>query len=250
MVKNNTVVENYEGSVNFAYSKLRGTESQSSCSSRSGSLSVERDADSEDESLAAPKKKQDRRLSRAKRTNNKEQVSQCSPDLSVRLKSTRIPFKRESSSASESRKQFASIKDGDVTEEEDWTNSSPLKDSESASVTTSASEGSDPNNSGSGCIRLTLSQPKKRDDKPASPPGPVRASDLPLRKGPSQTSLNSAQQRTTSPRRRLVTRNERDMLRAVTTKRPREAATHSIPNIKKGKENTPAIETHIKVLYI
>lgn len=252
MVKDDRVLEEYKDNVEFAYSKFLGAESQSSCSSRSGSLSVERDADSEEESFSGPKKKQDRRVSRAKRTIIKSENSQSSQYLSLSPKSD--PTKHESSSASESGKHGIGIKDGEETEEEDWTSSSPSKDLASAPVSSLGSDCSLPSNSSSGSVptRLRLFPPKKDDDK--STPEPVLASDLPFRNTFPQTPVDNMQQRTSKPRKRFMSRNERDMLKAAqkaaANERRREAAAQPIPNITKGKENTPAIATHIKVLYI
>ena len=244
MVKDDRILEEYKDNVEFDYSKLLGAESQSSCSSRSGSLSVERDADSEDESFSGPKKKQDRRVSRVKR-------SIINQDLRLKSHSN----KHESSSASESDKHVIRIEDGEETEEEDWTSSSPSKDLESAPVSSLVSECSLSSNSGSGSggTRLKLSQPKNHDDEPTPKPAP--ASDLQFRKTFPQTPVDSMQQPTSKPRKRFMSRNERDMLKkaaqnAAANDRRREAAAQSIPNITKGKENTPAIATHIKVLYI
>ena len=257
-------LEECKGSVDLAVSKLLDSEYQSSSSSRRGSSSVEREPDSDDDSYSGPNKKQDRRLSRAKRTTPIDKDQQSSKYLSVRLKGPHLPLTQESSSASESHKiPIIEVKDGDETEEEDWLNKSPCKDSESASVSTSASEYSIASNPRSGGVRLKLSLPKKRDENnhplAAGPP-----SDLSLRNEPVKVPTNTTQQRTFSPKKRLMSRNQRDMMKktaqkAAAKERKRETAAarvpnqqngHLLPTTKKGKENTPAIETHIKVLYI
>lgn len=256
-------LEECNGSVDLAVSKFLDSESQSSSSSRRGSSSVEREPDSDDDSFSGPKKKQDRRLSRAKRTAAVDKVQQSSKDLPVRIKSPHLAPTNEVLSISELDDKPTVVKDEDETEEEDWLNSSPRKDSESASVSTSASEYSIASNPRSGGTRLILTQPKKRDEnnfsRAASP-----SSDLPLRSDPVSIPTGNAQQRDISPRKRLMTRNQRDMMqkkaqKAAAKERKREAAAvrgnHQysgppIPTAKKGKENTPVIETRIKVLYI
>lgn len=247
-------LEECKGNVDNAYWKLLDTESQSSCSSRSGSLSVERDADSEDESLLGPKKKQDRGLSRVKRVGLNEKGSQSDQLLSVPRKIPHIPPKHASFSASKSHHTTSLTEDAYETEEEHWVDGSLYKDSESASVSTSASDHSVSSGQRSNGPRLKLSQPKKREDKPAAPES-VPARDLPFRSHPSQQSVKGPHQRLQGHGKRLYSKNQINMMKKATQKtaakeRRREAAAESLSNPRKGKENTPAIETHIKVLYI
>lgn len=256
-------LEECKGSVDLAVSRFLDSEFQSSSSSRRGSSSVEREPDSDDDSFSGPKKKQDRRLSHAKRTSATDNVQRSGKYLTVRLKSPRLPSTKETLSASDSYNKPTAIKDEDETEEEDWLNSSPRKDSESASVSTSASEYSIASNPRSSGIRLKLSQPKKRDGNNVPwAAGPT--SEFPLRSDPVNIPTGNVEQRDTSPKKRLISRNQRDMMqkkaqKAAAKERKREAAaargTHHyngppIPTARKGKENTPVIETHIKVLYI
>jgi len=257
-------LEDCKGSVDLAVSKFLDSDFQSSSSSRRGSSSVEREPDSDDDSFSGPKKKQDRRLSRAKRATATDHVQPPSKDLTVRLKSDRLPSTKDILSVSDSHDKPTAAEDEDETEEEDWLNSSPRKDSESASVSTSASEYSIASNPRSGGTRLfKLSQPKKRDEN-NFPWAAGPTSDLPLRSDPVNIPTGNAQQRDVSPRKRLISRNQRDMMqkkaqKAAAKERKREAAaargTHQyngppIPTTKKGKENAPVIETRIKVLYI
>ena len=257
-------IEEFKGNVDLAVSKLLDDEEQSSSSSRHGSSSVEREPDSDDESYSGPNKKQDRRLSRAKRAIPIKKGQQSSKCRTIRSESPHLVLKQESSSSSDSQSIIVQVKDADETEEEDWLNNSPYKDSESASVSTSASEYSVSGNPHLGGVRLKLSQPKKREEFSPVPLSPPRATgpttDLPLRSYQSTFSTETTQQRAAGPKKRLMSRNQRDMMRKATQKnaakeRKREAAAgrvsgHFIPSIKKEKENTPVLETHIKVLYI
>ncbi|KAF4555570.1 OTU-like cysteine protease-like protein 2 [Elsinoe fawcettii] len=59
-----------KGDLNAAYAKLADSEDGGSASSAQESSSIEREADSDDESLHAPNKKQDRRMSRSSRQRN------------------------------------------------------------------------------------------------------------------------------------------------------------------------------------
>ena len=257
-------LEEFKGDVNLVVSKFLDGEITSSSSSRRGSSSVERDQDPVDEEeFTGPKKKQDRRLSRAKRAV-KDKDESSNQYLSVRLKSPILPSTQESSTSNTSSNPIE-IKDADETEEEDWLNNSPYKDSESASVSTSASEYSLASQPRTGAIRLRLTQPKKMDDKLASPASsPTKTS--PARDVRSQEVVSNAGQRPPHPRRRLVSRNKLNMEKKAEQKlgakeRKRETAASRVadnqpgsffPTAKTGRENSPAFQAlgGIKVLYI
>ena len=255
-------LEECNGSVHQAVSQLIENQSQSSASSRRGSSSVERDHDSDEDEFSGPKKKQDRRLSRVKRAI-KDEENPSNHYLSVRLKSPLLPSTQESVSTSDTSSNATDIKDGDDTEEEDWRNNPPFKDSESASVSTSASEYSAPSKPRSGGVRLKLSQPKKRDED-VKPPVSSPTQRSPARTMGSNEVVTKPNQHLAVPKRRLVSRNQLDGLRKATQKaaakeRKREVAAERVanqqpgsffPTTLKGKADTPAIENHIKVLYI
>ena len=255
-------LEECKGNVDLAASKLIDSSSQSSASSRRGSSSVERDHDSDEEVYTGPNKKQDRRLSRAKRTL-KAKDGQSNQYLTVRLKSPLLPSTQEFSSTSETQSHPVDTKDDDETEEEDWQNISPYKDSESASISTSASDYSLPSNPRSGGVRLKLTQPKKPDET-LEPPARSPIKQFPAREVHTTEPVLKESQSLSKPKRRLVSRNQLDMVKkaaqkAAAKERKREIAadrvtshhpTSLFPTNKKGKENSPAIETHIKVLYI
>lgn len=259
-------LEDCKGSVDLAISKLLDSPCQSSASSRRGSSSVERDHDSDEENYTGPKKKQDRRLSRAKRTIRvKNEVKDEKPNqyLSVRLKSPMLPSGQESSSTCETQSSPVDIKDGDETEEEDWRNMSPYKDSESASISTSASDYSLPSNPCSGGVRLKLTQPKKTDERPL-PPATNPAKQPLAREVHTPEPVPQAGPNLLKPKRRLLSRNQLDMekkaaQKSVAKERKREIAADRVanqqtlscyPTTNSGKGNAPAIENHIKVLYI
>ena len=259
-------LEDCKGSIDLAVSKLLDSPCQSSASSRRGSSSVERDHDSDEDNYTGPKKKQDRRLSRAKRTTrvkNEVKNEKSNQYLSVRLKSPMLPSSQESSSTSETQSIPANIKDGDETEEEDWRNISPYKDSESASISTSASEYSLPSNPRSGGVRLKLTQPKKTGERPLSPASsPVEPPTV--REVHSPEPVLEAGTKLLKPKRRLLSRNQFEMAKKAAQKsaakeRKREIAADRVanqqslscyPTTNSGKGNAPAIENHIKVLYI
>ena len=252
-------LEDCKGDVDLAVSQLLDNQSESSASSRCGSSSVERDHD--DEEYSGPKKKQDRRLSRAKRSV-KAADDASKQNLSIRTKSPLLSSTQESLT-SEAASSTADNEDGDETEEEDWSNISPFKDSETASVSTSASEYSITSNPRAGGIRLKLTQPRNPDQTagpeaghPAKQPAACQTEDEEI--------VPEVKQHLVVPRKRLLTRNQLDTLKktaqkAAAKERKREIAAQRIahkqpgsflPKNLKGRENTPAIENHIKVLYI
>ena len=237
-------LQDYKGNVDNAVSSLMPESSQSS----GGSSSIERDADSDEEMEQKPTKKQNRRPSRPQPLGH----GNSKQNLTVRTKEANVlsPDPMQLSAALTNLKGDNSY-DPDETEEEDWRNDSTYKDSESASVSTSASDCSVAPKAESGPIRLKLSQPKKQTEES------------------SQHSSNSSVQSTTGeydadvekppkprviakPRRRLISRDERDRLASLKAAR----LTNTLPNsalftaTQKQNQNTPVIDMGIKVLHI
>lgn len=254
-------IEECGGNVDAAISKLLDSDELSSASSARASSSVEREVDSDDEEpVRGPKKRQDRRLSRAARALAYEKEERCNQELSYRLKGDHLATTIEHSPPKENHVIGFKLDDADETEEEDWRNEFSYKDSESASVSTSASDYSTASKPRSSGIRLKLSQPK-RCETPSSSQGDYL--DVP---GKHRNGHSKFQQHHLGPskqRRHLHGRHKRDMKKAdqkvVIQERKKVAAAGramSGPNnaiplmIKQDKENTPAIEAHIKVLYI
>ena len=254
-------IEECGGNVDAAILKLLDSDERSSASSARASSSVERDVDSDDEEpVRGPKKRQDRRLSRAARALAFEKEERCNQELSFRLKGDHRAATIEHSAPKENHLVGVKLDDGDETEEEDWRNEFSYKDSESASVSTSASDYSTASKPRSGGVRLKLSQPK-RCETPSSSQGDYL--DVP---GKHSHRHRRIQQRHLGPskqRRHLHSRHKRDTEKAdqkvVLQERKKAAAAGRVVNgpnnaiplmIKPDKENTPAIEAHIKVLYI
>ncbi|KAL8692112.1 MAG: hypothetical protein Q9218_002808, partial [Villophora microphyllina] len=202
------------GNIDTVVSNLLDAQQVSSdSSSRDGSSSIEREHDSDDEEFTGPKKKQDRRLSRASRAAIKEKEEQRKHDLAVRMKERQLPSTKESASPPVISVNDVKLHDSDETEEEDWRNVSSYKDSESASVSTSASEysaGSKPTG-----VRLKLTQPKKEADK-LQPP--LKESHKPITTSATQTSASTdgSQEAKAAPRRRrLYRRDQLDMKKSI-----------------------------------
>lgn len=254
-------IEECGGDVDAAILKLLDSDERSSASSARASSSVEREVDSDDEEpVRGPKKRQDRRLSRAARALAYEKDERCNQELSYRLKGDHLATTIEHSSPKENHLIDVKLDDADETEEEDWRNEFFSKDSESASVSTSASDYSTASKPRSGGVRLKLSQPK-RCGTPSSSQGDYL--DVP---GKYSSRHSKIQQRHLDPskqRRHLHSRHKRDMRKAdqkvdIQERKKAAAAGRAVngPNntiplmIKQDKENTPAIEAHIKVLYI
>ena len=235
-------LEEANGDVNEAVSNLLPASSQSSNKTSGTSSSIERDPDSDYEMEQKPKKKQNRRQSRPQPLSNH--------NLTVRTKEANLlsPDPNQLSAALLKVKGEKEI-DPDETEEENWQDESVYKDTESTSLSTSASEYSTASKGESGPTRLKLSQPKK-------PIAKVR----PL-------STTSSEQSTTGdydadaekahhsrpiakPKRRLIRGYERDQLAAQ--KAARLANTHPTLALHSAtkKQNQRVIDVGIKVLHI
>lgn len=256
------MIEECKGNVDDVISKLLETDEQSSTSSAGGSSSVERDADTDDEEpIRGPNKRQDRRLSRAKRNITNEKEEKRNQGLSFRMKEEHVPAtKGPSSPLKENYSADIKQKDADETEEDEWRNDSTYKDSESGSVSTSASEFSSTSKLPTGNIRLKLSQPKrdaKRSETPSSrlaehtatagPSGngsqhhrmvPAKPARIPIQ---IQRNIKKAAQKAAAKERK----------KAAAVGRPIHGQNTTLPLMKKqGKENASVINESIKVLYI
>ncbi|KAL8666252.1 MAG: hypothetical protein Q9202_001520 [Teloschistes flavicans] len=232
--------------------------SSDSCS-RDGSSSIEREQDSDDEDFTGPKKKQDRRLSRASHAALKEKEDQRKRDLAVRMKERQLPSTKESASPPVISVNDVKLHDSDETEEEDWRNASSYKDSESASVSTSASEysaGSKHTNN----QRLKLTQPKKEADK-LQPPSKNPHQPIVASANQTSASTDGSQGSQSAPRRRrLYRRDQLDMKKSIQKHNAKERKKNNAARARgpngvsllgdKIKETTPAVETRIKVLCI
>ncbi|MCJ1465041.1 hypothetical protein MMC07_003656 [Pseudocyphellaria aurata] len=254
-------IEDCGGNVDAALSRLLDSDERSSASSARASSSVEREVDSDDEEpIRGPKKRQDRRLSRAARALAYEKEERCNQELSYRLKSDHLATTIERSTSKDDHRIDVQIDDADETEEEDWRNEFAYKDSESASASTSASDYSTASNPRSGGVRLKLSQPK-RCETSSSNQGDYL--DIPGKRSSGHDEIQQFHLGPVKHKRHLHSRHRRDLRKAdqiiamqerkksTTTGRAVSGPSSTIPlMIKQDKENTPAIEAHIKVLYI
>lgn len=253
-------IEDCGGNVDSALSRLLDSDERSSASSARGSSSIEREVDSDDEEpIRGPKKRQDRRLSRAARAPAYEKEERCNQELSYRLKSDHLATTIEHS-AKDGHLIDVQIDDAEETEEEDWRNEFAYKDSESASASTSASDYSTASKPRSGGVRLKLSQPK-RCETPSSSQGDYL--DIPGKHSNGHDRIQQFHLGPSKHRSHLHSRHRRDLRKAdqviamqnrkkpTSIRRAVSGPSKTIPlMIKQDKENTPAIEAHIKVLYI
>ena len=227
-----------KGNVNEAVSNLLPSSSQSSdgTSGTSSPASIEREVDDDYEINSKPKKKQDRRQSRP-------HPLKTTHLLTVRTKpaSKLSPDPNQLSAALSKIKNKKDI-DPDETEEEDWQN---LKDSESASVSTSVSDYSTESKGEGGPIRLKLSQPKKQLVKIR--PVSIASSEKPV-PGDYDGDAEKSQlaRKFAKPRRRLITGHER--FAAQKLARLQNTALHNAT--KNQNQSTPVIDIGIKVLSI
>ncbi|KAL8680754.1 MAG: hypothetical protein Q9186_003042 [Xanthomendoza sp. 1 TL-2023] len=254
-------LESANGDIDTVVSNLIDAEQASSnASSEYGSSSIEREHDSDDEEVLGPKKKQDRRLSRVSRAAHKEKEEQRKHDLIVRMKDRQLHSTKESASPPVLSVNDVKVHDSDETEEEDWRKDSSYKDSESASVSTSASDYSTCSRPATGGIRLKLSQPKRVDNKFHPPTESPAHSSLMAGKQTSVPFGGAEAMKTAPRRRRLVRRDELDVKKAVQKanakdrKKANAALARARDNVRpfsQGiKEHTPAVEARIKVLCI
>ena len=272
-------LEECKGSVDNAVSKLLDAEDQSSASASQGSSSVERDQDSEDEDVVSmARKKQDRRLSRATRAVlEKKEEQRRVHELAVRMKERALPSTKESSSTPEPDSLNAyQTHDTDETEEEDWRNGSGYKESAVTSASNSTSDNAIAGKPRPGGVRLKLSQPKQPNHIIDSTLGsPILDSSAPKspalknvteKSGVQDHGNNGDKGKTTNwqpaPKpKRQTARDKHDMKKAAqksAAKERKKGVAYVVNNPKndarfvmqKGKENSPSIETHIKVLYI
>ncbi|KAL8672656.1 MAG: hypothetical protein Q9168_002897 [Polycauliona sp. 1 TL-2023] len=256
-------LEQANGSIDTVVSNLiEAQQPSSSPSSGYGSSSIEREQDSEDEDeeVVGPKKKRDRRLSRASRAAAKEKEAERKHALAVRMKDRHLPSTKESASPPVISVNDVKLHDSDETEEEDWRNGSSYKDSETASVSTSASDYSTSGKLASGGVRLKLSQPRKLEDGLQPPAKDVKQQLVTPAEQTSTASQPLSSQKSAPRRRRLVRRDELDMKKAAqkANAKDRKKATAAlakapghVASYHKGfKEHTPAVEARIKVLCI
>lgn len=237
-------LQDYKGNVDSAVSSLMPESSQSS----GGSSSLERDAESDEDMEQKPTKKQNRRPSQHQPPSH----GKPKQNLTVRTKEANMssPHPMQLSAALTNLKGEKSY-DPDETEEEDWRHDSTYKDSESASVSTSASDCSAAPKAESGPIRLKLSQPKKLAEKPTQHSS---NSSVQSNIGDYDADVEKPQKPRViaKPRKRLISRDERDRLASL--KAARLAGAH--PNsalytaTQKQNQNTPVIDMGIKVLHI
>ncbi|KAL8718804.1 MAG: hypothetical protein Q9225_004114 [Loekoesia sp. 1 TL-2023] len=254
-------LEDAKGDVNTVVDNLiESQQTWSSPGASDGSSSIEREHDSDDKDYTGPKKKQDRRLSRASRTAIKEKEEQRKHELAVRMKDRQLPTPEESASPPVISVNDVKIHDSDETEEEDWRNGSSNQDSESASVSTSASDYSITSKPTSGGVRLKLSQPKKDADK-LQPPPKTAHNPAPKAKERVPSSSVVLKEGNVAPRRRrLYRRDELDAkklaqkVNAKNRKKNNAARVRSQDKISPlthtVKENTPVVQAGIKLLCI
>lgn len=240
-------LQDYKGNVDNAVSSLMPESSQSS----GGSSSIERDADSDDDMEQKPTKKQNRRPSRPHPLGH----GKPKQNLTVRTKEANVlsPTPLQLSAALTNLKEEKSH-DPDETEEEDWRNNSTYKDSERASVSTSASDCSTAAKAESAPVRLKLSQPKKQAEQTPKHSSNSSNSSIQSNTGEYDADAEKPQKPRViaKPRRRLITRDERDRLASLKAARLTGAHPNSAlyTATQKQNQNAPVIDMGIKVLHI
>lgn len=251
-------LEDAKGDVNAVVDNLiESQEVWSSPGASDGSSSISREQDSDDEEYNGPKKKRDRRPSSASRLAIKEKEDQRKHELAERMKDRQLPSTKESASPPVISVHSIKAHDSDETEEEDWRNTSSYKDSESASVSTAASDFSVGSKPVSGGVRLKLSQPKKDANKLQAP---AKAAHKSVATPVKHKSTSTPAPSQAKMRRRLKSRNELELMRAAQEVNVKDGKKTLIARARDEdsigplnssiKENTPAVESRIKILCI
>ena len=251
------LLEKHKGSVDMAVSEILDAECSSSQSSAHGSSSVERDQDSDEENFSGPNKKQDRRLSRAARQKARGIEVLPKKDLTLRPKDSPLSPISQQFIIKPDLPELGTTRDSDETEEEDWQSTPPSATSHSSQLSKGSRSTSASNRPGP---RLKINTARRKDEPI---PNVVKSEDKSSSADPSTGQDLNARFRPHSPRRRVVSKNQRDMLkkaaqkaaakdrkRAFAAARAGSNASSQSAFSKKGKENTPGLETSIKVLYI
>lgn len=263
------IIEECKGDIDASVSKLLDAEERSSTSSGHGSSSVEREEDSDDEDIfTGPKKRQDRRLSRAKRQIAQDKEERSTQDLSYRPKVDHLPVSigHPSSSKATQAKVITLDENCSGTDEDEWRTASSSKSSESPSAASSSTSATDSSNNASKPqtvgVRLKLTQPKRH-----ATPSNNQANRPNVSTQPSIGRGNTGKGLTghvgQPQQKRLTSRDKRDKQKAdqkaaAKSRKQVIAADRSFNGpstvkplkVKQDKENTPIIEAHINVLYI
>lgn len=260
----NKIIEESKGNIDAAVSKLLDAEERSSTSSGHGSSSVEREEDSDDEDIfSGPKKRQDRRLSRAKRQITQDKEERSTQDLSYRPKVDHLPVSvgNPSSSKTTQANVITLGEECSGTDDDEWHPGSFSKSPESpsaASSATSATDSSSTSKPQAVGVRLKLTQPKRyatTQNNQANRPNVSTQHSI----GRGNTGKGQGQPQ----QKRLTSRDKRDKQKAdqkaaAKSRKQGIAAERSFNgpntvkplNVKQDKENAPMIEAHINVLYI
>ena len=228
-------VKECRGNVNMAVDLLL-PESSPETSERSSS--IEREPDTDDEGVRKPSKKQDRRQSRPHPLSNNLAVRQKDSNPSSPSSTNPGQFDAILEKSSKPKKEF----DPEETEEEDWKGNGPYPDSESASISTSASEYSTPEHSqqSNPPTRFRLSQPRR----PESPAKPAALGRFDIDQ---QTRMKHPHRVIAKPRRRrLVAGSERAADLAKKSARNQQLANHVTAN---SSQETAAV-LNIKAIHI
>jgi OTU domain-containing protein 3 len=243
------------GSVSDVALKLIDSDEKSTTPSTQGSSSVERDSDSDDEDpIRGPNKRRDRRLSRATRIAVKESDDR-NHDLTYRPKGGYLLETEEHTSKPLPIPGTESTST-DEAGEDDWRGDAAGKDSESASLSTSASDISVVSKPRSGAVRLRLSQPKKDGARAGTPFSNYKRPAMGAKPIADPYGNAHARHQNSPKPRRLIQRNKHiskasPNLDESDYKKAMMAGPGTKPLMTtQGNERTPAIETHIKVLYI
>lgn len=224
-------LEQQHGDIDAAVSVLMDAEERSSSCSTTGGSSIERDADSDDEEPIGPKKKQNRRLSKASTALMKQEVSQEDRAMAVPISRTgkaKIEGHKISPMQEKHIIDLTELPDEDA----EWRPEPHIKGDDTDSSSSETSQNS--------FDRSTSSTSSTSEPAPVKPNLKWR----PKQSGP----------------RRMTARDRKDakkaLQKAAAKERKQEKATgktsahNQPPTLKTGKANAPIVEKPFRTLYI
>lgn len=231
------VLHETNGDLNMAISRFYGDLDETRSVSSAQSSSVEREIDSGDESLSGPKKKQDRRISRASKAALKVKLEECRQETGLKLTlgkslESLIEATKQCREPPLPRQSWIVVEDS----EDDWS-SVPLKDGDTSSGSEYSMQ-TEPEPTVTK-IRLRLSRPAVDPPQQSlatnSDAGPVRSNKRVLGASARKDLKKQAQKAAAKERRQLAAKTSK----STTTLEPAlQSTTH------------PNMTTAIRTLYI
>ncbi len=235
-------LEESKGNIDSAVSRLLDAEDRGSVSSAQESSSVEREADSDDDAIHGPNKKQDRRLSRATKSMMKKGQERRRLIASALAVSDSSQESLVSDASRKSRSPGTSHLKQEVADSEDEGGRSDLvKEEEKGEPAAMSSPASSPRKP----VRLKLNPPKPPDPSPTGGGKTQQKQEGPQRKH----GATAREKKDMKKQAQKAARKERALATTSPNATNSEAKKSGLPILTKAKGNS-FIESGIKTLYI